>query len=90
MSTDGTEVRLALVARGYTPLPLHGKIPPLEIWQRLENVTREQVEMWHRHWPDARIPLPPSLDPVWQIFDTSNHKTGWRRVIIRFDGDDAE
>jgi hypothetical protein len=48
MSTDATEVRLALVARGYTPVPLHGKIPPLETWQRLENVTREQVEMWHR------------------------------------------
>jgi hypothetical protein len=50
---------------------------------------RLQIEV--RYTRDARIPLPPGFDPVWQIFDTSkDHKTGWPRVIIRFDGDDAE
>jgi len=97
---DVRERRLQLVAAGYVPVPLFGKTPPsygknnkrkgLSGWQNLQDITAEQVEMWSRTWPDARIPLPPSLDPVWQIFDTSHHKTGWRRIIIRCDRDDAE
>ena len=54
MSTNATDVRLALVARGYTPVPLHGKIPSLKTWQALENVNREQIAMWAKSWPDAR------------------------------------
>jgi len=51
---DVMAVRLALIDRDYTPVPLHGKIPPLKSWQQLENVNREQLEMWQRAWPDAR------------------------------------
>jgi hypothetical protein len=53
----------------------------------------------HRYTRDARVPLsdddpdfdcgwrcipvPPSLDDGWEIFDTSkDHKTGWRRFRI--------
>jgi hypothetical protein len=57
------EVRQALVDRGYTPLPLFGKEPPIygknnrrggfAAWQTLENVSREQIAMWSKTWPDA-------------------------------------
>jgi Family of unknown function (DUF5906)/Bifunctional DNA primase/polymerase, N-terminal len=56
-------LRRALVAAGYTPLPLHGKAPPvfgkngakkgLGGWQNLEGVTPEQIDGWGRDWPDA-------------------------------------
>ena len=56
-------LRLTLLRTGYVPLPLFGKVPPaygknnsrkgLGGWQRLEGVSREQVEMWTRTWPDA-------------------------------------
>src|SRR5215471_16593638 len=57
------ELRLALCTNGNTTLPLFGKEPPiygknnkhkgLDGWQLLHNVTREQVELWSRSWPDA-------------------------------------
>jgi hypothetical protein len=57
------DFRLALCTNGYTPVPLFGKAPPaygknnkrkgLGDWQRLDNVTPAQVEMWGKTWPDA-------------------------------------
>src|SRR5262245_10472620 len=70
-------LRLALVAAGFTPLPLHGKAPPvfgkngakkgLGGWQHLEAVTHEQLDGWTRDWPDAintgiLTKLTPALD----------------------------
>lgn len=61
--TDVLALRLALCARGYAPLPLYGKEPPiygknnkvrgLAKWQQLNGVTREQINMWGKTWPDA-------------------------------------
>ena len=61
--SDVLALRLALCARGYTPLPLYGKTPPvygknnskrgLGDWQLLNGVTHEQIEMWGKTWPDA-------------------------------------
>jgi Bifunctional DNA primase/polymerase, N-terminal len=50
---NATERRLKLARAGFTPVPLHGKIPPLQSWQTLANVTPEQIDMWARTWPDA-------------------------------------
>jgi Bifunctional DNA primase/polymerase, N-terminal len=60
---DVVALRRALVAAGFTPLPLFGKAPPaygkngakrgLGGWQLLEEVTLEQLEMWAKTWPDA-------------------------------------
>jgi len=60
---DASTLRRALVAAGFTPLPLYGKAPPafgkngarkgLGGWQHLENVTAEQIDGWARDWPDA-------------------------------------
>jgi bifunctional DNA primase/polymerase-like protein len=63
---DVTALRRALIAAGFTPLPLFGKEPPafgkrkknndhggLSGWQKLHEVTPEQIDMWGRTWPDA-------------------------------------
>src|SRR5262249_5666781 len=62
--SDVTALRLRLLQAGYTPIPLYGKEPPvygknnsrqgLAGWQMLQNITREQIEMWAKTWPDAR------------------------------------
>jgi Bifunctional DNA primase/polymerase, N-terminal len=56
-------LRHKLRAAGYSPIPLYGKTPPvygknnkrkgLDGWQNLQDVTREQIEMWSLTWPDA-------------------------------------
>jgi hypothetical protein len=54
-------LRLELVSRGYTPVPLFGKAPPtyrknrkgLGGWQNLTDVTQEQLVVWATTWPDA-------------------------------------
>ena len=61
--SDVVALRRALVAAGFTPLPLFGKAPPsygkngakkgLGGWQHLEDVSAEQIDDWSRHWPDA-------------------------------------
>jgi Bifunctional DNA primase/polymerase, N-terminal len=58
-----TALRLRLARTGYVPLPLYGKVPPtygknnsrkgLPGWEKLDSVTREQIEIWARTWPDA-------------------------------------
>src|SRR5262245_51299148 len=47
------EVRQALVDHGFTPIPLVGKVPPFQSWQKVENVTRAGLEAWGRNWPRA-------------------------------------
>jgi len=56
-------LRLHLCKQGFIPLPLYGKEPPvygknnkrkgLTEWTALRNVTRQQIEMWGKTWPDA-------------------------------------
>jgi Bifunctional DNA primase/polymerase, N-terminal len=58
-----TALRHQLRAGGYCPIPLYGKEPPvyrtnnkragLNGWQNLTEVTREQIDLWARTWPDA-------------------------------------
>jgi hypothetical protein len=52
--TDTTTLRLELVRAGYTPIPLHGKIPPSKQWQQTDKVTPEMLAMWAKTWPDAQ------------------------------------
>jgi hypothetical protein len=61
--TSVLEIRQALINHGYTPVPLYGKAPPIynknnkrkgfSDWQKLHNVTRAQLVMWDKQWPDA-------------------------------------
>lgn len=50
---EALAVRIALMRGDYVPVPLHGKKPPAKNWQKIESVSREQLEMWGRSWPDA-------------------------------------
>src|SRR5215831_1286375 len=60
---EATALRRELVAAGYRPIPLYGKVPPaygknnphkgLAGWQNLTSVTDEMIDMWARTWPDA-------------------------------------
>jgi hypothetical protein len=53
MAATILEVRLALVDRGYVPIPVVGKEPPFKRWQKVENVSRKMLESWGRNWPRA-------------------------------------
>jgi hypothetical protein len=62
-----TEIRLALIKHGYIPIPLFGKTPAPEQWQRIEHVSPGMIMMWAKTWPDARntgvlTRLMPALD----------------------------
>jgi hypothetical protein len=60
---DVTALRLRLMRNGYLPIPLYGKEPPiygtnnqrkgLAGWQNLKAVSRKQIEMYEKQWPDA-------------------------------------
>jgi hypothetical protein len=49
-----TQVRLALLAAGFTPTPVDGKIPPMPGWQEKLNPTVEEVASWERGYPHCR------------------------------------
>jgi hypothetical protein len=47
------KVRKALVARGFVPIPLEGKVPPFKKWQEVQNVTTPMLVAWERNYPRA-------------------------------------
>jgi Bifunctional DNA primase/polymerase, N-terminal len=47
------EVRQALVARGFIPIPVEGKIPPFKKWQEIQNVSTQMLVAWERNFPRA-------------------------------------
>ena len=52
--TEASALRRKLVALGYAAIvPLFGKIPAMEKWQQVANVSREWIAMWERSWPLA-------------------------------------
>jgi hypothetical protein len=53
MITARTQRRLQLRARGYMPIPLFGKIPPMKAWQELTVISTAMIELWSKIWPDA-------------------------------------
>ena len=62
------EVRFAMVTNGYTSIvPVIGKKPVLDQWQKTENVSRKMLEDWSRNCPSANntgilTKLVPTLD----------------------------
>jgi hypothetical protein len=48
-----TEVRLKLRSAGFNPLPLVGKAPVIEAWQKRLDVTDHEIEFWGRTHPAA-------------------------------------
>jgi Bifunctional DNA primase/polymerase, N-terminal len=47
------ERRMQLRARGYMPIPLHGKIPPMKEWQKLTAISPTMLKLWSESWRDA-------------------------------------
>lgn len=54
MTDDVTTLRLRLRECGYDPIPLEGKIPPMEGWTDKLAVTADEVRLWDRLWQYAR------------------------------------
>jgi hypothetical protein len=46
-----TEVRTKMRAHGYSPLPINGKAPKIESWQRLADATEHEICAWARARP---------------------------------------
>jgi hypothetical protein len=47
------EVRLRLLAAGFAPIPVYGKTPAPEEWQRRFETNPDEIALWSRMWPDA-------------------------------------
>jgi AAA domain/Bifunctional DNA primase/polymerase, N-terminal len=50
---DPTALRHQLLAAGFCPLPLRGKKPFQEHWQKRTEPSRGDIDNWWLHWPDA-------------------------------------
>src|SRR5262245_36067845 len=48
-----TEIRLALLRRGYCPLPLNGKVPTAKGWQGKLDTDAKEITAWTTTWPSA-------------------------------------
>jgi hypothetical protein len=53
LAASPAEVRLTLRQTGYCPLPLIGKRPILEDWQKRHDVTAHEIELWSRSYSAA-------------------------------------
>ena len=61
------EARRQLLRGGFTPLPLSGKAPVIEAWQKHHDTTEHEIEFWSRTHPAAQntgilTRLTPTLD----------------------------
>jgi Bifunctional DNA primase/polymerase, N-terminal len=45
--------RHELRTRGYMPIPLFGKVPPLKNWSGLSVISADNIRLWSQIWPDA-------------------------------------
>jgi hypothetical protein len=48
-----TEVRLQLCRAGYAPIPVVGKVPPMEKWQERTDTSEGDIEIWAKTYDDA-------------------------------------
>ncbi|MHC2839807.1 bifunctional DNA primase/polymerase [Bradyrhizobium diazoefficiens] len=49
-----TDVRMQLRRNGFDPIPVIGKRPPLDEWQKRTETSAGDIEMWAKLYPDAR------------------------------------
>jgi hypothetical protein len=52
-STVPAEVCRALLAAGFSPLPLNGKAPVLKAWQTKFETNDQEIALWDTMWPSA-------------------------------------
>jgi AAA domain-containing protein/bifunctional DNA primase/polymerase-like protein len=46
-----TDLRVRLFKAGYSPLPLQGKIPPMEGWQQKTQTNTDEIKLWSNLYP---------------------------------------
>jgi hypothetical protein len=46
-----TELRSQLLRGGYSPIPLQGKIPPMEGWQQKTQTNTDEIKLWSNLYP---------------------------------------
>src|SRR5262245_60986518 len=61
------DLRLSLMRGGYSPIPLHGKIPAMEGWQNKYTTNPEEIALWTKVYPSddntgVLTRLTPTLD----------------------------
>jgi hypothetical protein len=46
-----TDLRVRLFKAGYSPLPLQGKVPPMEGWQQKTQTNTDEIKLWSNLYP---------------------------------------
>jgi hypothetical protein len=47
------EIRRALKRNGYSPIPVNGKAPVIDAWQKKLQTNDREIELWSMEWPRA-------------------------------------
>jgi hypothetical protein len=50
--TDPADTRCALLATGFSPLPLRGKKPAFDEWQKKVETNDAEIRLWGLMWPN--------------------------------------
>jgi hypothetical protein len=53
MASEATSRRVQLQRGGYCPIPLIGKRPAQQAWQKKSDTNPVEIELWERSYPDA-------------------------------------
>src|SRR5262245_5918278 len=53
MDLSATELRVRLLEAGYSPLPLQGKVPPMEGWQKKTLTNTDEIKLWSNLYPSC-------------------------------------
>jgi hypothetical protein len=68
-----TEQRLEMRAHGYSPLPLNGKAPKIDSWQKCADATEHEIKAWARVRPaETNTGLLTQNNPAFDIDILSN------------------
>jgi hypothetical protein len=51
--TTPTQVRTQLIASGFVPIPVAGKVPALERWEQRAETSQEDLDVWRKKFPAA-------------------------------------
>src|SRR5258707_2520077 len=85
---SASEVRLKLRKRGFAPIPVSGKVPPLKEWGKRADTSDGDIEIWEKLFPQATntgilTALAPCLDI--DILDPAAADSAEQAVRERFD-----
>jgi Bifunctional DNA primase/polymerase, N-terminal len=97
MTLAPAEIRLGLLACGFSPLPLRGKVPTPKGWQVKFQTNKDEIALWQTMWPNADntriltrfapaldidITVPDAADAVEEL--ASGHFGEHGDILVRF------